>query len=162
MVAPGTRFSRTTLLSLCLSAVASAGTPATPGNPQAAPAPGAKPRAELTTTISGLQDDLAALDKSHQAETEAVEKLLALSSALSQKVAEVAKVADSARRASTNAATDRLLAAVKALQEMQMSFNLQYLMLQNTISQENRQFTMVSNIMRQKHDTVKNSINNVR
>jgi hypothetical protein len=27
---------------------------------------------------------------------------------------------------------------------------------------ENRQYTMVSNIMKTKHDTVKNSINNVR
>jgi hypothetical protein len=45
---------------------------------------------------------------------------------------------------------------------MQMRFNLQYLMLQNKISQENRQFSMVSNIMRNKHDTAKNSINNIR
>jgi hypothetical protein len=50
----------------------------------------------------------------------------------------------------------------KALAEMQMSFNLQYLMLQNKISHENRQFTMISNIMKTKHDTAKNSINNIR
>ncbi len=48
------------------------------------------------------------------------------------------------------------------MQEMQMSFNLQYLRLQNKISHENRQFTMVSNIMKNKHDTAKNSINNIR
>jgi hypothetical protein len=48
------------------------------------------------------------------------------------------------------------------MQEMQMSFNLQYLMLQNKISQENRQFSMLSNIMKNKHDTAKNSINNIR
>ncbi len=50
----------------------------------------------------------------------------------------------------------------KLMAEMQMGFNLQYLMLQNKISQENRQFTMVSSIMMSKHDTAKNSINNVR
>ena len=102
------------------------------------------------------------MEKSHQAEVEAVERLLALSSALSNKVAEVAKIADSARRARSDAATDQLFAAVKQMQEMQMSFNLQYLMLQNKISHENRQFSMVSNIMKSKHDTAKNSINNIR
>jgi hypothetical protein len=58
--------------------------------------------------------------------------------------------------------TQALSSATKQLQEMQMSFNLQYLMLQNKISHENRQFTMVSNIMKNKHDTAKNSINNIR
>ncbi len=43
-----------------------------------------------------------------------------------------------------------------------MSFNLQYLMLQDKISQENKQFSMLSNIMKNKHDTAKNSINNIR
>ncbi|MGD2157713.1 MAG: hypothetical protein PVG32_12645 [Anaerolineales bacterium] len=57
---------------------------------------------------------------------------------------------------------EELFAATKMIQEMQMSFNLQYLMLQNKISHENRQFTMVSNIMKNKHDTAKNSINNIR
>ena len=50
----------------------------------------------------------------------------------------------------------------RQMQEMNQSFNLQYLMLQNKISQENRQFSMVSNIMKNKHDTAKNSINNIR
>jgi hypothetical protein len=52
--------------------------------------------------------------------------------------------------------------ATKNMQEMNMSFNLQYLMLQNKISHENRQFSMVTNIMKNKHDTAKNSINNIR
>jgi phage-related baseplate assembly protein len=148
-----------------LLAALSAGAPGASPDPPAASSSGANPRAELAATLSGLRDDLAALEKSHQAEAEAVERLLALSSALSVKVAEVAKVADSARRARSDAATDRLFAAVKEMQEMQemqMSFNLQYLMLQNKISHENRQFSMVSKIMKSKHDTAKNSINNIR
>ncbi len=52
--------------------------------------------------------------------------------------------------------------ALNHMQEMQMSFNLQYLILQNKISHENRRFTMISNIMKNKHDTAKNSINNIR
>lgn len=56
----------------------------------------------------------------------------------------------------------QLFAAAKEIQEMQMSFNLQYLQLQNSMQNENRAFTMVSNIMKTKHDTAKNSINNIR
>jgi hypothetical protein len=55
-----------------------------------------------------------------------------------------------------------LLTAVKEMQETQMSFNLQYLQLQSQMQNENRQFTAVSNIMKTKHDTVKNSISNIR
>jgi hypothetical protein len=55
-----------------------------------------------------------------------------------------------------------LLAATKAMQETQMSFNLQYLQLQNAMQVENRQYTAVSNIMKTRHDTVKNSISNIR
>ncbi len=55
-----------------------------------------------------------------------------------------------------------LLNATQQMQETQMSFNLQYLMLQNQVQNENRQFTAVSNVMKSKHDTVKNSISNIR
>ena len=48
------------------------------------------------------------------------------------------------------------------LADMQMSGDLQYLQLQQDMQHENRQFTMVSNIMKVKHDTAKNSINNIR
>ena len=57
---------------------------------------------------------------------------------------------------------DQLLDANKQMAETQMSFNLQYLQLQSQMQNENRQFTMVSNIMKTKHDTVKNSISNIR
>jgi hypothetical protein len=57
---------------------------------------------------------------------------------------------------------DQLLAATKQMQETQMSFNLQYLQLQSQMQAENRSYTAVSNIMKTKHDTVKNSISNVR
>lgn len=55
----------------------------------------------------------------------------------------------------------QLMQATQAMQEMQMSFNLQYLQLQNAMQNENRQFTMVSNIMKTKHDTVKSTISNI-
>jgi hypothetical protein len=52
--------------------------------------------------------------------------------------------------------------ATKAMQDMQMSFNLQYLQVQSQMQNENRSYTALSNIMKTKHDTVKNSISNVR
>src|SRR5690606_21852900 len=57
---------------------------------------------------------------------------------------------------------DQLLNATKQMQETQMSFNMQYLQLQSQMQHENRSYTAVSNIMKTKHDTVKNSISNVR
>jgi hypothetical protein len=64
--------------------------------------------------------------------------------------------------AATRGSQSALLAATKQMQETQMSFNLQYLQLQSQMQNENRSYTAVSNIMKTKHDTVKNSINNIR
>jgi hypothetical protein len=50
-------------------------------------------------------------------------------------------------------------ATTKAMQE---SFNQQYLTLQSQMERENRQYSSISNIMKTKHDTAKNSISNVR
>ena len=58
-------------------------------------------------------------------------------------------------------AQSQMMQATQQMQETQMSFNLQYLQLQNSMQNENRQFTMVSNIMKTKHDTVKNTISNI-
>jgi len=56
----------------------------------------------------------------------------------------------------------QLMVATRQMQEMNMSFNLQYLMLQQKMQSDNRQFTLMSNIMKTKHETAKNAINNVR
>lgn len=48
------------------------------------------------------------------------------------------------------------------LKEMQMSFSMQYLQLQQQMQNENRSYTAISNIMKTKHDTAKNSISNIR
>jgi len=49
-----------------------------------------------------------------------------------------------------------------AIDELSASFDLRYLALQTQMQAESRAFTMISNIMKTKHDTVKNSISNVR
>jgi hypothetical protein len=60
------------------------------------------------------------------------------------------------------AALANLQTAIKEMRQTQMNFNMQYLQLQEKMQNENRQYTTVSNILKTKHDTVKNSINNVR
>jgi hypothetical protein len=64
--------------------------------------------------------------------------------------------------ASTGNGQQDMMNNVKQMQEMQMSFSMQYLGLQEKMQNENRQYTTVSNVLKTKHDTVKNSINNVR
>lgn len=55
-----------------------------------------------------------------------------------------------------------VLQSTKQMPETQMSFNLQYLQLQSQMQHENRSYSAISNIMKTKHDTVKNSISNIR
>ena len=55
-----------------------------------------------------------------------------------------------------------MMGEMRQMQELNMSFNMQYLGLQQKMQADNRQFTTLSNIMKTKHDTAKNAINNVR
>jgi hypothetical protein len=55
-----------------------------------------------------------------------------------------------------------LMQSTQPMQATQMSFNLQYLELQNQMQNENGQITMISNIMKTKSDTVENSTENIR
>jgi hypothetical protein len=57
---------------------------------------------------------------------------------------------------------NQMMSATKQMAEFQASFNLQYLQLQEKIQIDTRQFNLVSNIMKTKHDAAKNALNNVR
>jgi hypothetical protein len=57
---------------------------------------------------------------------------------------------------------NQMMSATKSMAEFQASFNLQYLQLQEKIQIDTRQFNLVSNIMKTKHDAAKNALNNVR
>lgn len=57
---------------------------------------------------------------------------------------------------------NQMMSATKQMSEFQASFNLQYLQLQEKIQIDTRQFNLVSNIMKTKHDAAKNALNNVR
>lgn len=59
-------------------------------------------------------------------------------------------------------AFNQMMAATRQMSEFQASFNLQYLQLQEKIQTDTRQFNLISNIMKTKHDAAKNALNNVR
>jgi hypothetical protein len=120
-------------------------------------------RADMAQAVDQIQVDLSSLNQHHESYREAAEKLSGLYSNLSKKAEEVSKAAHAVNSSRPDpGAVSQLLAATQQMQETQMSFNLQYLQLQETMQNENRQYTAVSNILKTKHDTVKNSIGNIR
>ena len=113
--------------------------------------------ATLRQEVEALQAVHAELDDSHARGVRLEEQLIELVNAFGREVAAFLGFV-----AAGNSSQDRLLAATKQMQETQMSFNLQYLQLQSQMQRENRSYTSVSNVMKTKHDTVKNSIGNIR
>jgi len=117
--------------------------------------------ADARAAILTVGDDVRKLDKSHENFVKAAGELEGLYAKLAGKIQEVSRLAAEAQKA-RGPALDKLFKAAREMQEMQQSFNIQYLSLQNNMAHENRQFTLVSNIMKTKHDTAKNAINNIR
>ena len=101
-------------------------------------------RADLTPAMTQIQADLASLNQHHENYRQA------------------AKLAGALNASSGGNSAAQLMAATQQMQETQMSFNLQYLQLQDQMQRENQQYTAVSNLLKTKHDTVKNAIHNIR
>jgi len=55
-----------------------------------------------------------------------------------------------------------LEAELARMQATNMSFSMQYLMLQEKMQNESRQYATLANVMRTRHETARNSISNVR
>jgi len=70
--------------------------------------------------------------------------------------------AGTAAEGATSSASPTGDASLDGFLEHQSDLNTQYLMLQERISAENREYTAVSNILKARHDTVKNAIGNIR
>jgi hypothetical protein len=117
--------------------------------------------AEARAAILTVGDDVRKLEKSHEGCIKAAGELAGLYTKLVGKVQEVSRLAAEAQK-TRGQALDKLFKATGEMQEMSQSFNLQYLGLQQNMQDENRRFTLVSNIMKTKHDTAKNAINNIR
>jgi arginine decarboxylase-like protein len=113
-------------------------------------------KTRLLQIINELKADHQKLVKSHEDFRANAAKLSSLFESLHK---QIKKTAMPTQRGS---ATPQLMNATREMQEMNMSFNLQYLQLQQKMQSDNRKFTTISNIMKTKHDTAKNAINNVR
>jgi hypothetical protein len=107
-------------------------------------------------TVDELAVTLVDMDKSQASLNTAANTTLASAMKMSQAATAVADLAAKER------VSDALRAQIKQMQEMNMSFSMQYLQLQSQMQNENRSYTALSNIMKTKHDTVKNSISNIR
>ena len=101
-----------------------------------------------------LLENMAALDAEQKALVSLIEKLEADYDAVI--------AATPTKRAGKKNSSDPEAGATKQMKETQMSFNLQYLQLQQQMQNENRSLTTISNIMKSKHDTAKKSISNIR
>ena len=53
-------------------------------------------------------------------------------------------------------------ASVESALAQSQEFNLYYLQLQEQLAAENRQYSAMSNVLKARHDTVKNAIGNIR
>lgn len=67
-----------------------------------------------------------------------------------------------ASRAAGGDGASQMMMATQQMQEMNQAFNLQYLQLQEKMQQEGREFTCLSNVMKAKNDTAKNSLSNLK
>jgi len=80
----------------------------------------------------------------------------------SKKLSTCDKTGNIEEQAAEGSSTEQMMMATKEMQEMNQTFNLQLLTLQQKMQNDNRKFTALSNIMKTRHDTAKAAINNVR
>jgi hypothetical protein len=65
-------------------------------------------------------------------------------------------------QSSQSSSSAELMSATQQMQEMQMSFNLQYLMLQENLQNDSREYTCLSNVMKARYATMKGILSNLR
>lgn len=124
----------------------------------AAQRPHARGRARAEAADSATaSDQLGALLASHDRLMQQHAQVEKMFVALSQKVSALGKL--SSARGRSQGQVD---AATRELVEMNQSFNLQYLGLQNQMQNENRQYSAVSNVIKGKHAAAQNSLGNIR
>jgi len=109
-------------------------------------------KAELLQQIESIQSDLDRMNESHINSVQLEGRLAEVADGLGQSVGNTVKLGGKAE----------CQQLVEQLQEIQMRYSLQYIQLQSQMQDENRNYSAVSNIMKTKHDTVKNSISNIR
>lgn len=131
----------------------------------AAPAVPASQNAELREELLVMHDellkDIAKLEALYTKTSRLNEELAARVHELEEQSANCAPALQ-ARGDVTVSAGDKTEGSKTSQTKLNRSYDIQYLQLQQKMQQENRQFTMVSNIMKTKHDAARSAINNIR
>lgn len=124
---------------------------------------------EGVKALDEMRIEMNKLVECHRRLSDAVKQMEILYSQLDKEYLKLLKLAeelDKTLRSGKRSAMSKEIGVreqrLKPSREAQKSFELQYLSLQRKIQKENREYTMISNIMKVKHDTAKNSINNIR
>lgn len=134
--------------------------PAMPGQDDQAKIEPPKTRQELDRFLDGMSADLGRMI---QAQRKVMEAGVSIAGLFKKLHLDSKSLCDLVLKTGTEGRSESQLSkAARQLQETRMSCNMQYLQLQAQMQNENRSFTMISNIMKTKHDTVKNSISNIR
>lgn len=114
-------------------------------------------KAELARTVKGLERDLSVLDDIRKTMSKLNDKIFSIHESEGKNLEGFFErvVRDVGDRPA-------LVKEIKKMQDVLANVNHQYLQLQTKMQDESRRFTLVSNVMKTKHDTVKNSISNIR
>jgi hypothetical protein len=110
---------------------------------------------EALTALGEAETSLSKLLEIHrrlQAATIEVERLFVESSKL---------LADTVKAVESQRSQADLLKAARQTEKTQLSFNRLHLQLHDQIHADNLVFTSVSNVLKTRHDTAKNSISNI-
>lgn len=126
-------------------------------------------RTQALQMVQGAESDLDVLRAHHDSVMVVAARMSELYVRLSQAVeatGELSEDLQAARRARRSGEVDRIAGELdtelERLHEMNQSFSLQYLSLQQVIQQETRAFNLLSNVMKTKHESARNAINNIR
>ena len=143
------------MLAIALLAVGTVVGPFAAGSQGAAASPSTQ--RDALQAFDDVSTAAAQLDNLHANMMAINGKMSALYRALSDKVASVGKLA-----ASSGTSSSALMQATQQMQEMQMSFNLQYLQLQESMQNDSRQYTALSNVLKTRYDTMKGILANLK
>lgn len=109
------------------------------------------PLEEVSATLANIEDKLTGI-------ATVLDGLDGARQQLDQRIQDVVLLA----AGSAAEPTDALAAAIPQMHEMNKSFSLQYLAIQQKIQQETREINLLCNILKTKHEAAKNAINNIR
>ena len=118
------------------------------------------PKVSITDQIRKLAEDIQQAADAHAAMDACMKKIETLSQRVALAVSKhSANVGNLLNQASSKPTETKVFAKLRALET---AFTSQYLQLQSQMQRENLVFTSVSNVLKTRHDTAKNSIGNIR